>query len=120
MRLYYFTTKKYGLEAIRNSRLKIARIGELNDPFEFLGLALKRKDRKVMKTWKEDMNARYGIICMSDNWMHPLLWSHYADKHKGMALGFDIIEDGTFTKVEYSTTRPTLADIGRNSLDNFT
>ena len=41
MRLHYFTTAQFGLEAIRDKRLKIARINELNDPFEFLGLALR-------------------------------------------------------------------------------
>lgn len=119
MRLYYFTNKKYGLAAIHDSRLKIARIGELNDPFEFLGLNLERKDRKVMSHWKKEMDANFGIICMSVNWMHPLLWSHYADKHKGMALGFDVVEEGTFTKVKYERTRPTLDDIGLTSLDNL-
>lgn len=35
LRLYYFTTERYALEAIRDQRLKIARLNELNDPFEF-------------------------------------------------------------------------------------
>jgi hypothetical protein len=37
MRLYHFIRERFGLEAIRDSRLKISRINELNDPFEFLG-----------------------------------------------------------------------------------
>lgn len=37
MRLYHFTSQKFGLLALKDRRLKIARINELNDPFEFLG-----------------------------------------------------------------------------------
>lgn len=116
MRLYYFTTERFGLEAIRDNRIKIARINELNDPFEFLGLALGRDDRKVMNKWKSSIDSRYGLICMSQDWQHPLLWGHYAEKHHGLCLGFDIAENGTFTKVEYHDERPTLKDLGHSSL----
>ena len=44
MRLYHFLNAEYGLLNIRHRRLKIARINELNDPFEFLGVATKSAD----------------------------------------------------------------------------
>jgi len=31
----------------------------------------------------------YGICCFSKSNDEPLLWSHYADSYKGVALGFD-------------------------------
>ncbi len=34
-----------------------------------------------------------GIICFSRSWRNPVLWSHYADKHEGICLGFEIPED---------------------------
>ncbi len=39
MRLYYFTSEEYGLEAIRKNRLKISEINELNDSHDMLSLA---------------------------------------------------------------------------------
>ncbi len=36
MRLYHFFSEKYALEALRNKRIKVSIINELNDPFEFL------------------------------------------------------------------------------------
>ena len=39
MRLYHFVDAKYGILNIKNRQLKIARMEELNDPFEFLGAA---------------------------------------------------------------------------------
>lgn len=116
MRLYYFTTERFGLEAIRDSRLKIARINELNDPFEFLGLALNRDGRKVLREWKNQMADRYGLICMSRDWWHPLLWGHYAEKHRGLCLGFDVAENGMFREVKYHVERPTLSEFRRNKL----
>jgi hypothetical protein len=34
MRVYYFVPANYGLENIIKQRVKIARLNELNDPFE--------------------------------------------------------------------------------------
>lgn len=119
MRLYHFTSQQFGLEAIRDSRLKIARINELNDPFEFLGLHLNRDGRRKLKKWKDRMAENYGMICMSKDWQHPLLWGHYADGHRGLCLGFDVVEDGTFTKVNYSGERLKLSDIHRDNVEEL-
>ena len=40
MHVYKFLNAKYALEALEKRRLKIARINELNDPFELLGTNL--------------------------------------------------------------------------------
>ena len=40
MRVYQFMKAQHGVNVIKNRRLKISRIRELNDPFEFLGVEL--------------------------------------------------------------------------------
>lgn len=62
------------------------------------------------------MANRYGLICMSRDWRHPLLWGHYADKHRGLCLGFDVAKNQFFRQVTYHRERPTLKEIGRNRL----
>lgn len=119
MRLYYFSSERYALEALRDKRLKIARINELNDPFEFMGLALPKHERRVLRKTKDDLDKFMGIVCFSNSWSHPLLWSHYADNHKGLALGFETKEDKYFHKVNYVQERLTLRDIGLNRLEDF-
>ncbi len=117
MRLFYFTTERFGLEAIRDSRLKIARIHQLNDPFEFVGLALyDRGQRKALREWKQEMSKQFGLICMSRSWKHPLLWGHYAEKHQGLCLGFDVPDNNKFKPVRFVDARLTLQDLGRNNL----
>jgi len=105
LRLYYFTNARYGLEAIRDQRIKISTVDELNDPFEWLSVTGNRLVRTAMRKLRSQMGSQYGIICMSDNWKHPLLWAHYADKHKGLCLGFDVVENSELKKVEYVCDR---------------
>ena len=50
------------------------------------------------------MNRRCGVICYSRNWNNPVLWSHYADKHRGCALGFEV-PDQFLIPVSYSAKR---------------
>ena len=42
--------------------------------------------------WKiqADLNAKIGLLSFSSTPREPTLWSHYAESHKGIALGFDI------------------------------
>jgi hypothetical protein len=51
------------------------------------------------------MAQQYGLLCFSLDWHNPLLWSHYADRHRGLALGFDVDE---LKPVYYTKDRPIL------------
>ena len=105
MMVYHYINAQYGLEGIRKRRLKIARIMELNDPFEFLGVNLKdRKFRKAIRETKQKLSKSKGILCFSKTWKNPVLWSHYADKHKGLCLGFEV-DNKLLGKVDYVDTR---------------
>ncbi|MEP6828666.1 MAG: DUF2971 domain-containing protein [Aestuariivirga sp.] len=119
MKLYHFTTAQFGLEAVRDERLKIALINELNDPFELSNLVLNSAQRKKWREWKTKIGKTHGLVCLSTTWKHPLLWSHYADKHKGMCLGFEVSANVIFSPVEYSATKLTLKDLGFNSLNEL-
>lgn len=53
------------------------------------------------------MNKQFGMICFSKRWNNPLLWSHYADKHRGICLGFEVDERG-LKQVRYVSKRTNL------------
>lgn len=94
MRAYYLTTSTYAISNLALRRIKISRFQDLNDPFELLAVNLADKEtRKKFKKMKDDINSKSGLICFSKNWKNPLLWGHYAEKHTGMALGFDIPDE---------------------------
>ena len=44
------------------------------------------------------------MLCFSRNWSDPVQWSHYADRHKGICLGFDVPEDYV-VPVTYTASR---------------
>jgi hypothetical protein len=120
MRLYRFLKASYGLMSLRDRRLRIGRIEELNDDFEFIGLALgEKEDRLALRGMRRHMDSKSGVLCMSKNWDSPLMWAHYADSHKGIVLGFDVPERA-FYKVDYVKDRPRLADLGLSALDDIT
>ncbi len=105
MRLYHLTTAEYALSNITLRRLKIARLGDLNDPFELIAAELKdREFRKAVKSWKDEFHDTIGLLCFSESWHNPVLWSHYADKHRGICLGFDIPDEYAIP-VNYSKKR---------------
>jgi len=120
MRVYRFLEASYGLMSLRDRRLRIGRIEELNDDFEFIGLALgEKEDRLALRGMRRHMDSKSGVLCMSKNWDSPLMWAHYADSHKGIVLGFDVPERA-FYKVDYVKDRPRLADLGLSALDDIT
>ena len=105
MRVYHFLNKKYALKDLKERRLRISRIMELNDPFEFLGAELSNREfRKAMNQTKKELSKTTGILCFSKKWTDPVQWSHYADRHKGICLGFDVPGHLLF-KVKYVRDR---------------
>jgi hypothetical protein len=104
-RLYYFTGPDHAITNIVFRRVKISRFSELNDPFELMGQNFGNAVvRRLIRKHKDKFNEQNGIICFSANWTDPVLWSHYAAKHKGVALGFDV--DASLAKeVQYSPDR---------------
>ena len=104
MRLYHFLNAEYGLLNIRHRRLKIGRINELNDPFEFLGVATKSTSlRRRYQRLKDGLNEYMGVVCFSANWNNPVQWAHYADRHRGICLGFEVSAQAQ--KVSYVSER---------------
>jgi hypothetical protein len=79
MLVYHFLNAHWGLDDLRERRLKISRIMDLNDPFEFLGVDLAdRQVRKGLKKTKKELAEEQGLLCFSKSWRNLVLWGHYA------------------------------------------
>lgn len=102
MRLYYMTTAKWAEVILKERRLKLSRFYEANDPFE-LNLIDSRDPRrcKIVKMIERYHNERTGMICFGATWDNPIMWAHYADKHAGACLGFEV-EDELVSTVDYT------------------
>jgi hypothetical protein len=105
MRVYYFTDQVGGVRILTTKSLRISRLDRLNDPFEFLGVDLSnRNHRRALRETKRKVGESAGLLCFSKSWHNPVLWGHYAQKHTGLCLGFDI-PTNHLRHVNYVTSR---------------
>lgn len=105
IRLYNLTSVRHALSNIQNQRIKVSRFADLNDPFELLAANFKEhKTRQVVRNWKDRSHSLMGLLCFAGDWSEPLMWSHYAEKHTGICLGFDVSRS-TVQQVSYQDDR---------------
>jgi hypothetical protein len=87
---------------------------KLNEQFE------KGELRKILvesaRELQIDWNQRKGcLLSVSKNAQNTVMWAHYADKHKGAAIGIDFDKMFKMHRVDYSEHRPKI-----NVLEDFT
>lgn len=105
MTIYHFLPSQYALEDLEKRRLKIALFDDMNDPFELLALELGDKTlRRPYREFVRNMARNYGVLCFSRRWCNPVLWSNYADKHRGICLGFEV-PSNSLLEVRYAANR---------------
>ena len=92
---YHFLSSDDAINDLEGKWIKISLINELNDPFELLPYMRYKnsKERQPYHHIHREVSKKYGLLCFSKKWEGPLLWGHYADKHKGVAMGFRILKD---------------------------
>ena len=92
------------------SRLKIrALVGDQIRDFHKMGPEGRRaKLRELM----EEIDELVGVLSLVERCDHVLMWSHYADSHRGLCLRFKVPREQSFfgeaRKVVYSPVRPVL------------
>lgn len=119
-------SKEYTLDIFRKCELFFAAPSSFNDPFDCkfspvitsveklaseiaqrhtLDYVPKDVERAILADTDIEANFvkvvdkvmnRHGICCFSRNDEEILMWSHYADCHKGICLGFDVSKDPDF------------------------
>jgi len=114
-RLYHFTTAEHALNDLKNRHLKIAQFHDLNDPFELKSVnlcdpvhaqAFDGIEVIGFEGFKATVAQRFGVLCFSEEKSDVLQWAHYADRHKGICLGFNVTGgQGKFGRVHYETDR---------------
>ena len=91
VRAYHLSATEHAISNISLQRLKVARLSEVNDPFELYGLdCMDRRRRQALDEFKHLQDKTTGMLCFSKGWQNPVLWSHYAAGGRGVALGFDL------------------------------
>lgn len=80
--LYKYVPIKYVADTINNHRLFLGDGINFNDPFE-----LTITDRKTNII--QQIQGLH-ILCLTNSYRNKLIWSHYADSHKGVCLTIQV------------------------------
>jgi len=67
---------------------------------EFIYKLTKRRNDKL-----EELAQNYAVMCFSEIHDHGLMWSHYADEHKGIVITFERNEDNMLGQPSCRPTR---------------
>ena len=113
--LYRYLDAAAALKTIESRSFKVSRLRDLNDPFEWrMGIKNIVPEgipfaRLQMDSFIDDVHNWMGVICHSDTFSEPVLWSHYADKHRGVAFEVShILDPEKLVKMTYTNQRPIL------------
>ena len=103
LRLYIYSKADYVYDTVRQKRIKVSQLHELNDPYEVYGVYRRSKAFTVkFEVFREDFARNYGFVCMTENDWSPVMWAHYADRHHGVCYRFDVRESRRW-KVSYKS-----------------
>lgn len=83
----YFRFNENAISSLINNELWTSNLREFNDPFESL-VTLDFECEKIQRIF-EDYISKKSVCCFSRNKDNILMWSHYADNHKGFCIGID-------------------------------
>ena len=92
---------KYLLDIILNNRLYCAKYHELNDPME--GVFYLDKNARDIEHLERLIAGKesYTICSLSEIDNEPLMWGHYADGNRGVAIGVSISHESNVSSVIY-------------------
>jgi len=94
--LYRYLSAPNGLQVLQSAELKVGRMFELNDPLDCQPNIV--TEAKILdddaylvfaRRFLSTLHDEFGLICYSSVIDDPVIWSHYADAHRGMALEFE-------------------------------
>lgn len=109
MILYKYTNIDIGSKILLNNSVRFTQQQYLNDPydmkpdfseanFDYANDGMKLSDfgenqnevkTELIEGYYRIINSEFGIFCLTESYDNTIMWSHYADNHRGIAIGFD-------------------------------
>jgi hypothetical protein len=107
--VYKFLPAQYALMALEQFRLKVSLVSELNDIFDSAQVFPPTDNHAAgaVLSHLDKVREATGLVCFTKDWQSLLLWGHYAESAKGLALGFERarLQWGNGIDVEYDESR---------------
>lgn len=99
----YYQLNEYSKLVLQTGEVWAANPKEFNDPFD-CRLTLDFSSDRLTELFK-DWASKKAICCFSRNFRNILMWSHYANNHKGFCIGVshpELENSGLLADVVYS------------------
>jgi hypothetical protein len=106
MKLYKYMSGSRAARFFAQPLLRITNPNGLNDPFEFAITKKLAQEIEDVLSRNEGRDAgfvsytnqflSYGILSLSRTYDNLLMWSHYADEHRGAVLEFNVAESNPY------------------------
>ena len=80
--LYKYVSTEYLVDILQNERLFLSDVQRFNDPFELIYIDKLEGTTKLI--------SGLHILCLTNSRSKKLMWSHYADSHKGVCLAVQV------------------------------
>ena len=113
--VYRFLDSDAALKTVVAREFRVGRLSSFNDPFEWQlgGSGTTPEERMSLDEYRREhpawSDSWMGILCFSGRISDPVLWSLYADKHRGVAFEVRYAwKDDELHKMTYSNDRPKL------------
>ncbi|ERS03004.1 hypothetical protein Q673_18565 [Marinobacter sp. EN3] len=122
MILYKYVSFEGGMAIINNSSIGFSSPKDFNDPFEMSAFKYEDEERRELEEIavpivKSRCNDNFGVLSLTRQPLNALMWSHYADSHKGIVIGFDANKAGfldlqsnvipaSYGEIIYTKTKP--------------
>jgi hypothetical protein len=110
-KLYRYLPDEAAIKTIETRRFRVSQLTDLNDPFEWR-FGVEGCPEEFRELFEMSIDAfielagQYqGIISFSKELFDPILWSHYANHHRGIAFEVDSSRVPNLHKVVYDKPR---------------
>jgi hypothetical protein len=113
--IYRILKTEYAIQAIESQMLKVGSITELNDPSDCAPIITDLPERYddfpnlALRNIFAQVSENLGVLSFTDAIQDPVLWSHYGDSHRGIALGFNFLDSEKIKPIQYSKEKPKIS-----------
>lgn len=112
MQIFHFMEKQHAIENVKKSRIKVATLNNMNDPYEFFPRFEGAADSEITK-FKDHYNTKAGFLCFTRRLGDPVQWAHYADNHRGICMEFEVPHK-LLNKIRYLKSPATISVSSRD------
>jgi hypothetical protein len=97
--------KGKALASMRNHRYMSTEYGDFRKDAAAIYCYTQNLREEIKGLLYDEMTTR-GVLSLAARWDCPLMWSHYADEHRGVCIEYDVADHkcDRLSKVDYSTS----------------